>query len=49
MKMKRYTYTLTDKDGNILARGTKKQVMAIASARYVYQLIFTDILTREGV
>ena len=47
--MKKYIYTLTDKDGNVLARGTKKQVMAIASARYVYQFIFTDMLTREEV
>lgn len=45
--MKKYTYTLTDRNGNILVRGTKKQVMAVASARYVYQFIFTDILTRE--
>lgn len=46
--MKRYVYTLTDKNGNILVRGTKKQVMAVASARYVYGFIFDDILTREG-
>lgn len=45
--MKRYVYTLTDKNGNVLARGTKKQVMAIASARYVYGLIFSDTITRE--
>lgn len=47
--MKRYVYTLTDKNGTILARGTKKQVMAIASARYVYCFIFDDILTRQEV
>ena len=47
--MKKYIYTLIDKKGNIVARGTKKQVMAIASARYVYQLIFDDILTREEI
>ena len=47
--MKKYIYTLTDRNGNIITRGTKKQVMAVASARYVYGLIFDDILTREGV
>lgn len=47
--MKKYLYTLTDKNGNVLARGTKKQVMAIASARYVYQLVFDDIVTRKEV
>lgn len=45
--MKKYLYTLTDRNGNILARGTKKQVMKIASERYIYGLIFDDILTRE--
>lgn len=47
--MKKYLYTLTDKNGNILAEGTKKQVMQIASARYVYGFIFSDILTRREV
>ena len=47
--MKKYIYTLIDKKGNIVARGTKKQVNAIASARYVYQFIFTDMLTRGEV
>lgn len=45
--MKKYVYTLTDKNGKVLARGTKKQVMAIASDRYVYCFIFDDILTRK--
>lgn len=47
--MKKYVYTLTDKDGKILVRGTKKQVMAIASNRYVYKFIFSDIITRKEV
>lgn len=47
--MKKYLYTLTDRNGKILARGTKKQVMRVASARYVYGLIFNDILTRKEV
>lgn len=45
--MRKYTYTLTDKNGKVLAEGTKKQVMKVASDRYVYGLIFSDILTRK--
>ena len=45
--MNKYIYTLTDKDGNIIARGKKRYVMNIASDRYVYCLIFDDILTRK--
>ena len=47
--MKKYLYTLTDRNGKVLATGTKKQVMRIASARYVYGFIFSDILTRREV
>ena len=39
-------WVLTDADGVELARGRKKDVMAIASQRYVYQHIFTDCLYR---
>ena len=37
-------WILTDKNGNELARGRKRDVLAVASQRYVYQLIFDDCL-----
>ena len=37
-------WVLTDKDGNELARGRKKDVTNVAYRRYVYQHIFTDHL-----
>lgn len=37
-------WILTDKDGNELARGRKKDVMNVAYGRYVYSHIFTDNL-----
>ena len=44
-KMKNWrVWVLTDKDGNELARGRKKDVMDIAYTRYVYGHIFTDNL-----
>lgn len=39
-------WILTDKNGKELARGRKKDVMAVASQRYVYQHIFSDNLYR---
>jgi hypothetical protein len=37
-------WMLIAENGEILARGRKRDVMRIASARYVYQHIFTDSL-----
>ena len=37
-------WVLTDKDGNELARGRKRDVTNVAFRRYVYQHIFTDNL-----
>ena len=37
-------WVLTDKDGNELARGRKRDVTNVAYRRYVYQHIFTDHL-----
>ena len=37
-------WILTDKDGNVLAKGRKKDVTDLAYARYVYNHIFTDNL-----
>ena len=41
-------WILTDKNGNELARGRKRDVMKIASGRYVYQHIFDDCLYRTN-
>ena len=41
-------WILTDKDGNELARGRKKDVMSVLYPRYVYQHIFTDNLYRTS-
>ena len=35
-------WILTDNNGNVLARGRKRDVLKIASLRYVYDHIFTD-------
>ena len=37
-------WILTDKNGKELARGRKRDVLKVASERYVYQLIFDDCL-----
>ena len=39
-------WILTDRHGNELARGRKREVLKIASQRYVYQHIFDDCLYR---
>lgn len=39
-------WVLTDADGVELARGRKKDVVAVSYRRYVYQHIFTDCLYR---
>ena len=39
-------WILKDKDGNEVARGRKRDVLNVASQRYVYQHIFTDGLYR---
>jgi len=37
-------WMLVAENGEVLARGRKRDVMRIASARYVYQHIFSDSL-----
>ena len=37
-------WILTDKDGNVLAKGRKREVIDLAYTRYVYGHIFTDNL-----
>ena len=39
-------WILTDANGNELARGRKREVIAVASQRYVYQHIYNDCLYR---
>lgn len=41
-------WILTDKDGNVLAEGRKKDVLSVEYPRYVYQHIFTDNLYRTN-
>ena len=41
-------WILTDAEGNELARGRKREVIKVASARYVYGHIFTDCLYRTA-
>lgn len=41
-------WILTDKDGNELARGRKKDVVNVMYPRYVYSHIFTDKLYRTN-
>ena len=41
-------WELYDKNGNLLARGRKKDVVNVAYQRYVYKLIFTDQLYRTS-
>lgn len=47
--MNKYVYTLTDRNGNVIARGKKKDVYNVFNTRYVFNLIFDDILYREKV
>ena len=48
-KMKNWkVWILTDKDGNELARGRKKDVIKVMYPRYVYSHIFTDKLYRTN-
>ena len=48
-KMKNWkVWILVDKNGNELARGRKKDVINVLSARYVYGHIFTDSLYRTN-
>lgn len=41
-------WILTDKDGNEIARGRKKEVVNKMYTRYVYGHIFTDCLYRTS-
>lgn len=41
-------WILTDKNGKELARGRKKDVLAVEYPRYVYEHIFTDNLYRTN-
>lgn len=41
-------WILTDKNGKELARGRKKDVLAVEYPRYVYAHIFTDNLYRTN-
>ena len=39
-------WILTDKNGNDIIRGRKRDVMQVASARYLYESIYDDCLYR---
>ena len=41
-------WKLYDENGNLIVQGRKKEVMAIASARYVYCGIYHDKLYRTN-
>lgn len=41
-------WILMDKDGNLLAKGRKQDVILVASERYVYRHIFSDCLYRTN-
>lgn len=41
-------WALYDKDGNLLIKGRKKDVINVAYPRYVYGHIFTDKLYRTS-
>lgn len=43
---KRYIYILTDANGNEIIRGKKSLVINRMGARYTYEHIFDDIITR---
>lgn len=41
-------WILTDEAGKVIAKGRKREVMKVASGRYVYEHIFTDNLYRTN-
>lgn len=41
-------WILTDKNGNLLVKGRKQDVIQVASERYVYHHIFNDCLYRTN-
>jgi hypothetical protein len=41
-------WVLTDKNGKVLAKGRKCDVIKVASGRYVYEHIFDDCLYRTA-
>lgn len=41
-------WKLYDADGNLICEGRRRDVLRVASARYVYQLIFTDSLYKTN-
>lgn len=44
---KTYTYILTAADGKEIARGRRRDVLAVLHCRYTYEGIYDDVLTRE--
>ena len=41
-------WILTDKNGKVLAKGCKRDIIKVASGRYVYEHIFDDCLYRTA-